>query len=101
VYTLSRRARLDLVQILTGLIEDDVRGGIVAAQRIDEILDDCMMRIADRRVPGHRRSDVKVRRPLLFAVARPTRYVIAFDPTTRLIIRIVHGARDFPAIFRD
>jgi plasmid stabilization system protein ParE len=99
VYSLSRRAQLDLTQILATLIEDDVHAGVDVARHIDAILDDCMTRIADGRIPGHRRTDVRPRRELLFVVARPTRYVIAFDPATREIARIIHGARDFAKIF--
>jgi hypothetical protein len=37
--------------------------------------------------------------PLLFEVARP--FVIAFDPETKIVVRVIHGARDMPGIFGD
>jgi plasmid stabilization system protein ParE len=101
VYVLSRRAALDLARILTELINDEERAGPEIARRVDVILDDCMDRIADGRIPGHRRADIRPRHPLLFAVDKPTRYVIAFDPTTRKIVRVVHGSMDFRRIFRN
>jgi plasmid stabilization system protein ParE len=36
---------------------------------------------------------------LNFVVARP--FVIAFDTTTRRIVRILYGAQDFPRVFRN
>ena len=44
---------------------------------------------------GHRRADVQPKSPTLFFVERP--WVLAYDPTTRQVLRILHGARDFPA----
>lgn len=46
---------------------------------------------------GHQRRDVRPRRPTLFVVEAP--FVIAYSPDTRQVLRIIHGARDFPAIF--
>jgi hypothetical protein len=36
---------------------------------------------------------------LRFDVVRP--FVIAFDPGTKIIIRVLHGARDFGTIFSE
>ena len=46
---------------------------------------------------GHPRHDVQPRRPTLFLNEDP--WVICFNAQTRQIYRILHGARDFPAIF--
>jgi plasmid stabilization system protein ParE len=100
VYSLSERAEADLDGIISALLSDTRHGGEDSADRVLEILHDCMLRIAAGLTKGHRRRDVKPRRPLLFVVAHPSKYVIAFDPKTREIARIIHGARDFPSIFK-
>jgi plasmid stabilization system protein ParE len=46
---------------------------------------------------GHRRTDVPSRRPMVFLSEDP--WVICFNPENRQIYRILHGARDFPALF--
>jgi plasmid stabilization system protein ParE len=48
-------------------------------------------------VTGHRRYDVPTRRPTRFLNEDP--WVICFNPDTRQVYRILHGARDFPALF--
>ena len=40
---------------------------------------------------------MQTRRRTLFLVEPP--WVIAYDPDTRQVLRILHGARDFPTIF--
>ena len=50
-------------------------------------------------VVGHRRQDVKPRRPTVFFNEAP--WVICFNPHTRQVYRILHGARHFPALFGD
>jgi plasmid stabilization system protein ParE len=55
-------------------------------------------RISDGTTLGHVRGDVALRRQILFATEHP--FVIAFDPETREIVRVVHGARDMWRVFR-
>jgi plasmid stabilization system protein ParE len=101
VYSLSEQAEADLNRIIDELLSDSEHGGKASADRVFGILHGCMLRIASGLTKGHRRKDVKPRRPLLFAVARPSKYVIAFDPRTREIARIIHGSRNFPSIFKS
>ena len=46
---------------------------------------------------GHEREDVQPKQPTLFVNELP--WVIAFDPKTCVIKRVLHGARSFPALF--
>lgn len=46
---------------------------------------------------GHRREDVRPRRPTVFLNEDP--WVICFNSNTRHVYRILHSARDFPAVF--
>jgi plasmid stabilization system protein ParE len=48
---------------------------------------------------GHKRRDIRSAIPLRFEVVRP--FVVAFDPETRTIVRVIHGARDTPGIFGE
>lgn len=60
-----------------------------------------MLAIAEGRVPGHRNDAIRTKRPLLYSVAHPTKYMIAFDPDTRQIVGIAYGGRDPDAMFAD
>lgn len=53
--------------------------------------------IARNEFPGIRRHDLPADLPLRFVNQPP--FVIAFDPETRIILRILHAHRDFPGIF--
>jgi plasmid stabilization system protein ParE len=101
VYALSRRAQADLRRIISGIAENDQYGGVAAARRISRILDRHMRRIAEGRVVGHRNDRMRTKRPLLYSVARPTKYMIAFDPDTREIAGIAYGGQDPDAMFAD
>jgi len=92
-YTLTAEAEEDLIGILAHL--HDI-GGEPLARAWDERLDRRFTAVANG-LPGRRRVDVRTRRPLLFTREGP--YLIAFDPETRVIIRLVHGSRDFPTVF--
>lgn len=100
-YTLSSTAARDLASILHDLLWNEEYGGVAAASRVDEILDRWLTRIAAGLAIGHRRKYLPRSCELLFVVADPTEYVIALDPRTREIVRIVHGRRDFPALSWD
>jgi plasmid stabilization system protein ParE len=101
VYELSRRAQADLRRIISGIAENDEYGGVPAARRVAQMLHRHMLRIADGRVRGHRNDRIRARRFLLYSIARPTKYLIAFDPETREIAGIAYGGQDPDAMFAD
>lgn len=73
--------------------------GLDTARRTaDRLLARCRA-VEDGTAVGHRRRDVRPRRPTLFLIEAP--WVIAYRPDTRQVLRILHGARDFPAIFGE
>lgn len=91
---LSSRALADLVSIVRHGARE---WGLATAQRTaDRLLARCRAIEAGTAI-GHQRSDVRPRRPTLFVVEAP--WVIAYSPDTRQVLRIVHGARDLPALF--
>ncbi len=91
---LSRRALDDLLGILRGSAQE---WGITTARRSRNRLVRRCREIGTGTAIGHSRPDVRPQVPTLFVVEAP--WVIAYHPTTREIYRIVHGARDFPALF--
>jgi plasmid stabilization system protein ParE len=95
LYTLSPRAIADLRSILRRSFE---QYGSIGAARLQQRLEKRFEGIAAGTVLGHRRHDVTPRRPIRFVTERP--FVIAFDPDTKVILRIVHGARDMRRVFR-
>jgi plasmid stabilization system protein ParE len=95
-YRLSAEALEDVAEILDYL---RIEAGQNVAERMAERLDLRFRKVASGIALGHKRPDVPSRRSLRFSVERP--YVVAFDPDTRLIIRVVHGARDFRRLFPE
>lgn len=91
---LSRHAAKDLMSILRRSAKDFGIG--TARQSAERILARCRAVAAGTAV-GHTRNDVRPRTPTLFTNEPP--WVISYDPNTRMVTRIMHGARDFPAIF--
>lgn len=71
-------------------------GTIVARQSRDRLYARCEA-IRTGNEKGHLRADVQPRYPTRFADETP--WVIAFDPETRNIYRIVHGHRHLPSMF--
>ena len=92
---LSRQAVSDLVEILRYSARTF---GPVVARRSRERLLACLVSIERGHAMGHRREDVRPRRPTVFLNEDP--WVICFNPNTRHVYRILHAARDFPAVFR-
>jgi plasmid stabilization system protein ParE len=91
---LSQRAARDLI----GIPRYSAREwGIATARRSRDRLLQRIRDIEAGQVVGHRRNDVTPNQPTLFLVEHP--WVIAYHPTTRRIYRVLHGARDFPALF--
>ena len=91
---LSRRALEDLLKILR---RSSREFGVAVARKARERLLTRVREIEMGTAIGHRRTDVPTRRPILFLNEDP--WVLCFNPDTRQIYRIVHGARDFPALF--
>lgn len=94
MYRLSEEAADDLLGILAHTAD---RYGIAAARRLEARLKARFAAIAAGIALGHQRSDISAELRLRFVTERP--FVVAFDPETRIIIRILHGARDFPSLF--
>jgi len=88
------QARLDLLEIWQFIAEDS----IVAANRVGEKLDAAIRGLQAMPGKGHCRSDVTHAQYRFWTVYS---YVIAyrFDDETLLIVRIVHGHRDFRKLF--
>jgi plasmid stabilization system protein ParE len=93
-FELSPEATRDVAAILE---ESRREYGKLAAFRMKQRLDQKFTDIALGIAKGHTRWDLATAIPLRFEVARP--FVVAFDPETRRIVRVVHGSRDFPALF--
>ncbi|MCA1940698.1 MAG: type II toxin-antitoxin system RelE/ParE family toxin [Caenispirillum bisanense] len=92
---LAPRALRDYVAILR---DSAFRFGPAVARQSRDRLNARISAIADGRVVGHQRLDVRTKRPLRFFNEPP--WVIAFDPDTRLVLRILHEKRDFPTLLR-
>jgi plasmid stabilization system protein ParE len=91
---LSQWAVDDLIRILRRSAQEF--GALVARRSRDRLL--ARIRSVEAGTAmGHRRQDVRPRHPTMFLNEDP--WVICFNPHTRQIYRILHGARDFPAIF--
>lgn len=86
---------LDLLEIWHYIAEN---GSIEAAGRMGEALDAGIERLREMPGPGHRRDDVDDERYLFYTVGK---YVIAYryEDATLRVIRVVHGHRDFRALF--
>ncbi len=91
---LSRQAAHDLIALLRRSATEF--GIATARQSAERILARCHSIGAGTAV-GHHRSDIMPRTPTLFISEPP--WVISYNPKTRQVTRIVHGARDFPSIF--
>ena len=91
---LSARALADLTAILRRSARE---WGLATARRTRDRLLARVRAVADGIAIGHARPDVPTRQPVLFLVEAP--WVVAYDPATRQVLRILHGARDLPALF--
>jgi len=94
VFELSSEAAEDVAAILRETVRPRGRAD---ALRMRLRLEAKFEGIAAGLVPGHRRGDIVASIQLRFAIEYP--FVIAFDPASRCIVRVLHGSRDFPAIF--
>jgi toxin ParE1/3/4 len=94
-YQISRRADKDIEQICTYIAKDNV----TAADELDEKLHETMGLLAQFPRTGHKRPDVHDERYQFWSVGN---YVICYrmEGETLLVVRVVHGARDFRGIFK-
>lgn len=94
-YRLSRRADADIETICARIAKDNPD----AAERLDERIHSAIQMLAQFPGMGHTRADVQDKRYLFWAVGN---FVIAYrvDPKGLVVIRVVHGARDFRKLFK-
>ena len=93
-YRVSRRADTDIERICDHIAQDNPD----AADRLDERIHRAIQLLARFPGMGHTRSDVNDKRYLFWAVGN---YVIAYrvEPKELVVVRVVHGARDFRRLF--
>jgi plasmid stabilization system protein ParE len=93
-YRISRRADTDIERICDHVAADNPD----AADRLDEQLHRAIQLLARFRGLGHTRPDVSDPRYRFRAVGN---YVIAYrvEQNELVVIRVVHGARDFRKLF--
>ena len=93
---LTRRAKLDLLQIWNYIAEDNVE----AADRLREEFKLAFRRLGEMPNIGHVREDLLDETYRFWSVRS---YLIVYRPATvpLQIIRIIHGARDLKSIFGD
>ena len=91
----TRQAEEDLIEIWTFIAQDDM----AAADRLVDRIDDVCRHLAENPELGPPRPDL---RPELRYIS-VARYLILYriTPKSVEIVRVVHGARDLPGLFRD
>jgi plasmid stabilization system protein ParE len=91
---LSRRASADLIDIARfSLREWGEATAVASTGRLIRWIRD----VEAGTVAGHKRHDVQADIPVRFLKEAP--WIVAFRPSTRQILRIMHSARDFPRVF--
>jgi toxin ParE1/3/4 len=93
-YRISRLANADIEEICDRIANDKPD----AADRLDDRIHRAIERLADFPGMGHNRADVKDKRYRFWVVAS---YVIAYrvEESELLVVRVLHGARDFRRLF--
>jgi plasmid stabilization system protein ParE len=94
-FSIRPQAKVDLLEIWDYIARDSIE----AANRLADRLDAAVVRVAEWPGIGHSRSDVNDPRYRFYSVGN---YIIAYrvEKSAALIIRVVHGARDFRKLFR-
>jgi toxin ParE1/3/4 len=93
-YRISRRADSDIERICDRIAEDNPD----AADRLDDRIHHAIQQLAEVPGMGHSRSDVEDERYRFWVVAS---FVIAYriEKSELLVVRVLHGARDFRRLF--
>lgn len=94
-YRISRRADQDIERICDRIAKDN----FAAAERLDEEIHETVKLLARFPHLGHRRADVQKKSYLFRTVGN---YVIAYriERSELVVVRVVHGARDFHRLFK-
>ena len=94
-YRISRAADKDIERICDHIANDNPD----AADRLDGKIHRAIQLLAKFPGMGHTRSDVKDKRYLFRAIGK---YVVAYRVEKKevVVVRVVHGARDFRQLFR-
>jgi toxin ParE1/3/4 len=93
-YRISKPADADIDEICIHIAKDNP----IAADRLDEKLHQTIQFLSEFPGMGHHREDVSDARYLFWSVGN---YVIAYrvEAGTLVVIRVLHGARDFRSLF--
>lgn len=93
-YRVSRRANSDIERICDRIAEDNPD----AADRLDDEIQRAVQLLAQFPGMGHTRGDVSDKRYRFWVVGS---YVIAYrvQRGELIVVRVVHGARDFRKLF--
>jgi plasmid stabilization system protein ParE len=91
---LSRLALRDFLGILR---KSKSKYGLVVARETRERLIHRFGQIEQGTLIGHNREDVRPKKATLFFNEHP--WVIVFNPDTGAVKRVLHGSREFPALF--
>ena len=94
-YRISRQADADIDLICDYIAQNNPD----AADRIDDQIHDAIQRLARFPGMGHTRSEVTDKRYLFWAVGK---HVIAYrvEGEELVVVRVLHGARNFRKLFR-
>jgi toxin ParE1/3/4 len=93
--TLSNQARQDLIAIWEYIAENN----FAAADRVLDTLDERMQLLADHPLLGPARPDIA--RDLRYLVSENYLILYRVLPDVVEIVRVLHGARNLQALFRD
>jgi len=93
-YRISKRANRDIEAICDYIAKENPK----AVDNLDQRLHEQIKRLADMPALGHRRADVANQRYRFWVVGS---YVIAYriEHTALIVVRVLHGARDFRKLF--
>ncbi len=89
------------VREFQAIIKDSRDDGPKTARELQAKLLDRFKAIAEGRGFGHRRDDAPFDPRFRFLNVRPYPFVIIYDKETRVVLRIIHGARDFRNVTLD
>ena len=85
------------MQDLQNILDQSLQWGASKARETRWMLLAHCARIAQGISLGHKRADIPTQQPTLYVVEKP--FVIAYNPETRIVLRILHGRRDLARLF--